>query len=233
MAEYDPFEGPFDLNPVSDPRLAEALQKRRRRLGRWLRPKRWYATNLLDPNPAHQSVQVTPLRGSWTNGPLLCAYLARPLGEIVVDGPQDYGSVLTRIDAAVEYWLELQLSVDEAGRAVCREATVRPRNGRLEAMPRPPVGELLRHIVGFVEQQPRPRARPTEALAEEAATVYLAAQHRPAQAVAEHFGWRDRSSEWFVDPARMRVRRVMKTAELKGWVVPTTPRRRRRIVSPG
>lgn len=228
----DPFIGPASFNEgiEANPRLASAVRRRWRQLGQWARLQRWYVDGLLRPNAGVPGIHVSPIYGSRKTGPRLFAYLDRPLGEIVLDGAQDHNAVMQRIDQAIECFVELQLELDSDGLVVCRQATVKPRDQttRLTSIPRTSIDELIRRLVGFVEAQPAvPRRRPMEELAEEVAKVYLAAPRQPAKAVAEHFGWRDPSCDWYVDPARARVRRHTRTAERMGLLPGTVARHRR------
>ena len=230
----DPFTGPFrfDVGIESNPRLAEATRRRWRRLGQWVRQERWYVDGLLRPNAGEPGFHVSPIFGSRKSKPLLCAYLDRPLGEIVLTGSGDYNAVMQRIDAAVVFFMELLLDVSDDGRVICRQLTLKSRDGtgRLQSIPRISTDELIRRLVGFAEEQPvSPRRRPTEKLAEEAASVYLGARRHPAKAVAEHFGWRDPHCDWYIDPARARVRRVTRTAERLGFLPKSIERRRREM----
>lgn len=234
MEAPDPFTGPFsfDVGIEGNPRLARAARRRWRQLGQWVRLQPWYVDGLLRPNVGEPGTHVSPIYGSRKTGLRLFAYLNRPLGEIVMNGAPDFDAVMQRIDAAVECFLELQLDVNDDGLVVCRQATVRPRDdtSRLGSIPRTSIDELIRHLFGFIEENPRPRQRPTEAVAEEVARVYLSAPHQPAKAVAEHFGWRDPSCDWYIDPARARVRRHTRTAERMG-LLPTAIARHRRVVT--
>jgi hypothetical protein len=134
-------------------------------------------------------VQVSPLR-SWHLGrPIRFAHLDRPLGQIVADGPQYEEAVMARIDAAVEYFVDVVLAI-ENGRGVCRSASALPAAGGLPPVVHIPVAEFVRNLMGVIQEvQPayRPRSLTPDRL-REVAKVYRSNPKRPAAAVAEYLG---------------------------------------------
>jgi hypothetical protein len=201
---------------------------------------RWYVEGLLHPvavrvdetGRAARVEDVVP-QIHWLDHlerPLVAAYLDRPLGEIVRNGPPDYVSVLDRINRSVEIVVELELSV-ENGLGLCRKATIRPgrEGGHITGIPRLPLEELIRAIGAIDETDVAPRPRKLAAIAEEAAQIYLGSPKGPARAVGEHFGWTKADRRWRDDgAARARVFRVLREAERQGLIeTPPSERRRR------
>lgn len=245
-----PFAGPFWLSGGwVDPATAKgplgAWARRLYRLGEWARGERWFFDGLLQavsstaPSGtdwrASGPSQISLLPPGQLGQPLQGARLTRSLGEVVASGPRDLAAVLSRIDAATEYRVELVLDFQDEDtaktvegtklirhRGVCRSALILPPVGgdRIPYVPRVAVAGLPRHLFGVVQlPAPRkPRKRPLDDIASEAAAVHRDGPRYGAnKRVAEHFEWRDENVDWPGDEAaRRRVQRVRKRAQELG-----------------
>jgi hypothetical protein len=249
----DIFKGPFVMwESLADPgsetkvqgtdgiwRLAPGITiaRRHRRLGEWVEKRHWYIDGLLQPVPdvyreeyGLPAVQVRPLSGSMPMT-LECAYLSRPLGEVVA-GVDSYADLEARIRKATQYQVRLSLDIDRQ-RAVCRQIVVLPASlgDAMTSIHPIPTGEIIRQVFGGLTEKYE-RQRPLDVIAREVAEVYLAAPARPALAVAEHFGWRTPGFPWIADDrARAKVRRACSRAVKLGYL-PDAPGERRRRSAP-
>jgi hypothetical protein len=200
------------------------IARRRRRLGRWAANGRWYIDGLLLPvfdadreRYGLPPVQIHPLLDTKPTT-LECAFLSRPLGEVVT-GIESYDDLPERIGRATEYHVRLALDFDKR-RVACRQVVVVPasRGGVVTSVHPIPTGEIVRQIFGGLVEKYE-RQRPLDAIAREVAEVYLAAPATPALAVAEHFGWRTPGEPWITDDrARAKVRRAGSRAEKLGYL---------------
>lgn len=272
---YDPFAPPFWFNGawIDVEGAASAperhIARRLKSLGKWARQRPWYFEGLLQPvsstgAPLTDWQDVVPeiawLPRTQLGQPILGRHLSRPLGEIVYAGPGDYQAVMTRIEAATTYRIELVIDfedtveqstrtamVDGAERtfkvqevvkrdAACRRVTILPPDhGGHIAWIRPlAMTDFVRHLVGVSETEPKAaqRRRPLEVFAREAASVYLDSPRRPALAVAEHFGWRTEGFNWRDDHrGRARVKRVLDAAKALGYLGDSRGRRKSQLSS--
>jgi hypothetical protein len=200
------------------------IARRRRRLGKWAAKGRWYIDGLLLPvfdadreRYGLPPVQIHPLFDTKPTT-LECAYLSRPLGEVVA-GIESYDHLQKCIGHATEYHVRLTLDFDKR-RVACRQVVVVPasRGGVVTSVHPIPTSEIVRQIFGGLVEKYE-RQRPLDAIAREVADVYLAASATPALAVAEHFGWRTHGEPWITDNrARAKVRRACSRAEKLGYL---------------
>lgn len=200
------------------------IARRRRRLGRWAAKGHWYVDNLLLPifdadreRYGLPPMQIHPL---FDNKPpmLECAYLSRPLGEVVA-GIDSYAALPARIGQATEYRVRLSLDFDQR-RVACRQVVVIPTgdDGVVTSVHPIPAGEIIHQLFGGLVETYE-RQRPLDAIAREVADVYRAASSRPALAVAERFGWRTPGCPWIDDDrARRKVGRACDRAAQLGFL---------------
>jgi hypothetical protein len=119
--------------------------------GRWMLGSRWYFEGTIGRAPGLARPDGGDAAGVFGSPPQLavalparvrCRYLRggdpgphgqrRCLQDWLDDGPQDFDSLMGRLEAATQYLVELVLDMDGEGRAVCREVTVRSPTSRPE-----------------------------------------------------------------------------------------------------
>jgi hypothetical protein len=198
-----------------------------RSFGSWLMGQRWYLDELLAPAPAPWVVGMRGYPSSIRRLPatVSCRYLSSPLEAILGSSPLSYGAFVGRVVRATQCVVELRVDVD-GGRPVCREVRILPAEapGELTRTPNVPLDDLVgRYIRTWyaVSGIPRPIQRRafTPAILQAVALVYRANPKRPAQAVAEHFGWRSPRKSWAADLiGRARASRAIGAAREEGYL---------------
>ncbi len=209
--------------------------------GSWLRGQRWYVDDLLAPAPEPWAIGMRGFPFSLRQLPAAvpCRYLSRPLNTILGSSPVSYGVLMGRLVSATQCVVQLRVDI-EAGRPVCREVRILPAevDGAITRIPRVPLDDFLGHYIRTwyaVSGTPRPKQRRalTPAILQAVAVAYRANSKRPAQAVAEHFGWRSPNLSWALDASgRARVSRAISAAREEGYLR-TAPGDRRKGETPG